>query len=526
VKRTALVGTTVLIAAAFLHATLGWIELRPAARGLNGDEVTYLERAEALRGGPAPADVLLWPPLYPRFLAAAGWLLGSPVRGAQAVQLVLLLAAAALLAGVARRLGLRPATSVACGGFLLVYPPVAAFAWYLWPEVVHLVLFLAVLWLLVARGDSLRWMLAAGALLGLALLTKSLLLPFWPLLFLPLFLDDREESSPATGRRRRLLRTAVAVAVAAAVLAVTVAPTLAANHRRTGRWLLAGSGTFNLWVGLNDRSRKSLEDPVVWPAYQEYLASADSWVERQEVLHREIRELVAERGVPGLLADQLSRQYFRLFDKDSYLTEQLPGGALAVGPRGYRDPPPPVAAALRAASYLPYALLLVLAAAGVALGTKSLPSAASPPRRRWWWLLLAFVGYNLALFLLLHVKSRYRVQLLPALLLFAGLGWDTLAGAVSGTVRPLPRGRVALAAALAVALLFLAFGGAAVEARPASAPLTPPPPRPRGARADAGGPGRAWRSPARRPRGRSWRSTGGGSGRRGDGPGGRRPGRG
>lgn len=449
----------ILLVAAVLHAVLGWNELRPAPRGLNGDEVTYLERAEALRsGGPAPADDLLWPPLYPRFLAAAGWLFGSPVRGAQAIQLALLLAAAGLLAGVARRLGLRPATSFACGGFLLVYPPVAAFAWYLWPEVLHLVLFLAVLRILMARGDALRWTAVAGALLGLALLTKSLLVPFWPLLFLPLFLADHGSPSSATTSpvgRRRFLRTALAVAVAAAVLAVTVAPTLHANHRRTGRWILAGSGTFNLWVGLNDRSRKSLEDPVVWPAYQEYLASGEDWGERQEVLHREIRELVAERGVVDVLGDQLWRQYFRLFDRDSYLTEQLPGGALAGGPRGYREPPAAVAAALRTASYLPYALLLVLAAAGVALGTKSLPSASTSPRRRgWWWLLLAFAGYNLALFLLLHVKSRYRVQLLPALILYAGLAWDALA-----TVRPLPRGRLAGASVLALLLLVLAFGG-------------------------------------------------------------------
>lgn len=56
--------------------------------------------------------------------------------------------------------------------------------------------------------------------------------------------------------------------------------------------------------------------------------------------------------------------------------------------------------------------LLALAAFGLA--------AWRDWRRRWLWLAAAFVGYQLALFLGLHVKTRFLLPMLPLLCLFAG----------------------------------------------------------------------------------------------------------
>ena len=96
-------------------------------------------------------------------------------------------------------------------------------------------------------------------------------------------------------------------------------------------------------------------------------------------------------------------------------------------------------------------------AQSAALGVAVLPHRG----RRWLWVGLGFVAYNLALFLLLHVKSRYRLQFLPVLLLYAGcaaawararLGRQEMP---AGWRQRLPK----WAWAVASLLLLLAFGG-------------------------------------------------------------------
>jgi hypothetical protein len=242
------------------------------------------------------------------------------------------------------------------------------------------------------------------------------------------------------------------VALVAAAVAVTLTSTLVGNARR-GAPLVADSSRFNLWVGLNDRSRKDMVDEVVGREYQTYLRSGQTAAARSEVLDAKIRKLVQERGWPALLRAQLGRQYFRLLDKDSFLTDQLPGGAIARQGYGYRGTPRAVAAALRGWSYALYAAVLLAAALGL---------AAAPPRARWHRVLLAFLAYNAAVFLFLHVKSRYRIPFLPVLYLQAGafvawwLEWRRSGAGPSRAAWTVAGGGAALA-------LFLAFGGRLLE---------------------------------------------------------------
>jgi hypothetical protein len=182
----------------------------------------------------------------------------------------------------------------------------------------------------------------------------------------------------------------------------------------------------------------------------EYRASSDDPAERDRILGEKIAERFRERGVPAILRDQLGRQYFRLFDKDSFLTDQLPGGAIANQGRGYRDPASAVAFVLTAGSFLLYAWILAFGAAGVVL--------ISPSGRRWLWIPLTFLAYNLAIFLLLHVKTRYRIPIMPVLIVYAAMTTtEALAGRIRvDRVRPW---RCVAAAGLALLALFLAFGG-------------------------------------------------------------------
>lgn len=421
--------------AAALQALLFALDTPARPRALWGDEVMYADLARRLAAGEDARIEPLWPPAYPRFLAGLLVLGGGSFLLARCVQLALLVASALLLRDLAARLTGSAVAGTVAAALLLLDPQVGAFAHFLWPEVPYLFLFLFAAWILVARGERPAWLAVAGIVLGLALLTKSLLGPFLPVLLLPLVL----------GTGLRGARRAALVLLGAAV---TVAPTVVDNARR-GAPLIADSSRFNLWVGLNDRSRKDMVDEVVGDEYHRYLKSGETAAARAQVLDARILGLVRERGLPALLRAQLARQYFRLLDKDSFLTDQLPGGAIARLGYGYRGAPPAAAALLRAWSYALYAAVLVAAALGF---------AAAPPRGPWHRVLAAYLAYNAAVFLLLHVKSRYRVAFLPVLYLQAGafVGW--WAAARASRASPSPAAWTAAGAAAALAL-FLAFAG-------------------------------------------------------------------
>lgn len=437
-----------VVAAAFVvHGALWWLYYRPVPKALWGDEATYWVSATALLAGdPAWWPDPLWPPLYPRFLAGIFAVGGSRVLGVQLVQTALLVGVAILLFDLARRLSGSHVASAVAGALALAYPPLVAFAHYLWPEVLHLFLFMTALWLLVARADRAVWCGVAGVAVGLALLTKSLLGPFLPVLVVAAF-----ARRPVAGS---LLRAAVFVAAVVA----TVAPTALEQRQRTGRLMIADSSAFNLWVGLNDRARRNFEIDVVSGIWEEYAASAETFAERDRILRDQIRARFDSSSWPELVWRQLGRQYFRLLDKDSYLTNQLPGGfAVERYGAGYRRASRPLAGAVRLVSFASYAVLLGIAPFGLLCWRFR--------DRRWMRVLLLFVVYNLAIFLWLHVKTRYRVQMLPVLFVGAGAAVAALArwqegGLPQGEV---PRWRV-MAAALCAALL---------EALAFAAPLLP-----------------------------------------------------
>ena len=433
-----------VVAAVAVHGALWSMSRGPLPESLWGDEIYYWQGATALHAGKAWHSDPLWPPLYPRFLAGI-LAAGGSVTAVRVVQTLMLLAVAWLLRDLTRHLtGSRLAGDVA-GALTLVYPPLVAFAHFLWPEVPYLLLFTGGLWILVRRPHRPPWLLGAGALIGLALLIKSLLGPFLPLLLLPLVLEGSVAS--------RMLRVSL---VAAAICAV-VAPTAISNHRRGTGVVVSDSLAFNLWVGLNDRSRKNFVDRVVDGEWRAFKASATTHPERNAILWHKTRALFEERGALQVLRDQLGRQYFRLLDRGSFLTDMLPGGDIAAHGFGYRDPPPAIAGGLRFSSYLLYVGILLGAVAGVVVW---------PPRsRRWLVIGLLFIAYNLALFLLLHAKSRYRVPMLPFLFLYGGCAAAWLAHRLGVNPGEAELWRVSAgcrswwaAALAALVLLFLAFG--------------------------------------------------------------------
>lgn len=436
-----------LAAVGAVHALLWWLYYRPVVKALWGDESRYLEAAaRLLAGDPGWHPGLLWPPLYPRFVAGLMAVGQTPVT-VQVVQTLLLVVAAAILWDLCRRLTGSGVAAAVAALLTVAFPPLAAFAHYLWPEVLHLLLMLTVLWVLVARSRSWWWAGLGGVALGLALLTKSLLLPFVPVLVAaaawPLPGASRAE------RVRAVLAGLGRVLLLVGVAGVTVAPTVVANYRTSGVPTIADSSAFNLWVGLNEASRRPFTRDVAHQVYREFSKSAPTFAERNRILWTKIRGRFRERPLPEILCGQLGRQYFLLLDKDSYLTEQLPGGAAPRQGDGYVAAPALVAGAVRGVSYATYALLLAAAPFGFV--------AWRFIDRRWLAVLLLFVAYNLALFLWLHATTRYQVQLLPVAFVGAGGAAAWLAGA-GDRRRPVWRGWV-VAGGTAAALLLFAFAG-------------------------------------------------------------------
>ncbi len=425
-------GTAILA----LHASLFLLDVSPRPRGLVGDEKMYLQKAQKLVAGETLAHDPLWPPLYPRLVAALLTVSDGSLLVVWVAQTALLVALAIVIAALAKAwLGEGPHV-LAAAALTLLDPTLGAFAHYLWPELSHVFLLAFAIWILAARRERRAWSIVFGATLGIALLTKSLLTPVVPWLLLLLVW-----SSPPLEAFKR-------AAFALLALGLVLLPTLSAAYRDTGRAFVADSSRFNLWLGLTDTGRRDRTDRGVGLELRAFRVGGETHLERNRAIEARIRAFVAERGPGRILLDQLGRQYFRLLSHHSVLTDQLPGGVLAWGGRGYAAGPGAITRGLEMAAVAFHALLLVAFAFALA----TLPLARQP----WWWGVVGFLAYNLALFLLLHVKSRYRIQIEPFLILWVGCALGTWLRRPAVTPS---RARLLLGTAGAVLLLFLAFGG-------------------------------------------------------------------
>lgn len=430
-----------------LNAMLAWAYYGAAAKVLVGDEASYQDRSLALLAGVYPTSSFIWPPGQDFFLAAINAIAGSGVLTVQLVQIVLLIVCAWLLVVIWRALDGPRAAFFACA-LLLLNPSTLGYAWWLWPETEHLACLLGALALVALPGQRrLLRALLAGLLIGFALLLKSLLAAFWPVFLL--FFVHRESS------RWRIETRAIAGFVLA--LGIAVAPAMLHGWQETGRPMIADSSIYNLYVGLSETSRSDYIQEADGPALAAFLSSAPTPQARNAIYTAHVRNLLAERGWFDTVKAQLGRQYFRLFSAKTLLVSQLPGAACAGRINAYAQTSMRVP--LVALAYASHILLLVMAAFGIACW------------RRWRAPIAAFTlllfGYQLALYLGLHIMERYIVPMLPFL---AGFGGSFIAAtlrradnepdsSMTSTTIALTPLRLALGTALAALLLFLAFGG-------------------------------------------------------------------
>lgn len=436
----------VLLAVGMLLHAVNYILLNtPSSRVLRGDEVRYHAESISIAAGVFPPPDFLWPPLQKFFLGFVYAVFGDGRLPVAAIQTALFLASALLLRKLVLRLELGVGAADTAMALFLLDPQIGSFAFFLWPEVIHLFLVLAAAALLFSRRDDISWRdVGGGACLGLALLAKSLLGPF-----VLVVLAAIAVSAGGRPAGRRFVRAAAA---GAGVLVIVI-PVVAWNGLHHGYWGIARSGVFNLWVGLNDPPSRTDYDSTPAKAYWEYQGSGGTPGERDRATLVRIEKKTATDGLVTTLANQLSKQYVRLFDKNSFFTDMLAGGRFRPS-----EPPTAFARPARIWAWTVYGLTLALAGPGLFIGSRR--AGARVPG-----LVLLFVLYNIAVFLFLHVKTRYRLPLLPCLEIYAGVtvSWAVTTWAKRRGPDPrggqVPYGWLAGGTVLSASLLWLAFGG-------------------------------------------------------------------
>jgi len=444
--------TVFVVLFALVQASLWTAYYAHGAKPLIGDEQSYQDFALAILAGGPWVPSTIWPPLQPLLLAAIYAIAGVNIAAVQVVQTVLLIACAVLLRTLWRRVGGSVAAANTAAALFVLNPATAAYAQWLWPEVTHLRLVLAAFCLLTGTVTRARAVLG-GISVGLALLAKSLLAAFWPV-FLFAFVRERP---------LRLLVQPAALFLLG--LTLVTAPALWHGYREYGRPMIADSSVYNVWVGLSDHWRSDYGSDMGGETLPAFLASADTPQQRNAIYRDKVRQLIKERGIAHIIVDQLGRHYFRLFSAKTPLVSQLPGPACA-GHLSIYNTPDWLTRFLTLGNNAFHILILAAAAFGVACWRRY------ADRRLW--LIALYIAYQLALLLLVHVKARFLLPIMPFLCCFAGsflvclrlhaqqhrapATMDVVEESLSFT-----RLRMAIGAALATFLLFLAFAGPALD---------------------------------------------------------------
>ncbi len=405
---------------AALVARLLFLALEPETRP-TGDERTWVGwgtqspagvASPEVRFSPLRTGVLFYPPLYPYFIGAVFALFGA----LDAVRLVQALLGALLVPVLgsvgARVLGPRAGTRVAALGAF--YPDLIWFSVHFWSET----LFLVLLWwafeklLHADQARSARQAVAAGALWGLAILTRETTLYFTPVAALWLaWRAPAGERRPAPARGALFLLTAL----------LTVLPWTWRNWIVYDAFVpVSTAGGLNLWQGNAPLSRQEVYD-----RYQ----AVTGLVAQYRHAQRMGLEAIAARQ-PTWIFEKLRDELPLFLEADSLALVHARRGAYGDVSRGAT-----VAAA--ALVLTPYLVLLLAFVVG----------CARQPLDRRVLLLLAFLAYYALIHVATHGFARYRLPALPVLFVLA------VSGLMAWPRRP---GRARLAAATVLALLLAA----------------------------------------------------------------------
>ena len=395
----------VLLWALFLipRAALILLEVTPTS-----DADWYYKRAGELAAGlgylgKTGEPTAFWPPGWPMALSLAFRLLGTSVTTLGLFNL----ACAALSAWLVLALGRRISGSELAArlGLLLlaVYPNAIAYVPLALTEVFYTTLLLAICWLLVDQRSRLAFV-AAGLLLGVAVLVKAQTLAVIPLIFGVGLLRK-------PGFFRALPRAAMQMALLAALAACAVAPWTWRNHVVMGEWIaVSANGGITLYTGNNDTARGEFapDDPGVKKLFARNLHELQYDAEAKRLGKEWIR------AHPLGFLKLMPLKFFHLWRTD--------GEAQWFYELGYRRYAEfeMLFRAVRVANQLWYWGLL----AGFAIAAVAIPRRRRRQGRRiagWWLLPYGIAVYPSAVAMIFSGQSRFHYPVMPFICIVSGL---------------------------------------------------------------------------------------------------------
>jgi 4-amino-4-deoxy-L-arabinose transferase-like glycosyltransferase len=205
------------------------------------DEVNYLDYGQHLLAHGLLPDAFR-PPMYPSLIAVAQLLGGEGASSVRVLQSFISIGAGwtmyRWLRGHVGHKGAALSTALWC-----LYPVLIGFSHLLWTETIFLSMLIFFFSCALPAGDlSMRRTALAGAVYGLATLTRSVLMPIAWLAPMAVMLHTERWA----WRPKRSLRALVFLGS----FALTVSPWLAHNQSVEGRWILTETTHgYNLWKG-------------------------------------------------------------------------------------------------------------------------------------------------------------------------------------------------------------------------------------------------------------------------------------
>ena len=341
-------------------------------------------------------------PLYTVFLAANYFLFGQGYLAPRIVQCLM----GATSCVMVQRLGIRLAgrtAGVIAGFAAALYGPLVFYETDLLRE--GLVIFLALALLLSLlrseKGVRLRWVAAAGFLMGLSLITRENTVLFLPVAAAWLFFR------PETRSRSRWLAPALFVLLAI----LTVVPVTMRNYLNSGAFVpVSSQGGLNFFMGNSADSEQltAVQPGIAWERLRfaplaELGANASPNAQNAWFFRSAFRDIAA---APGAWVRKLVKKAWLVF-----VAEELePNNDINL----YRGESWLLRALIFRLGPLWFPLGLVAPLFVLGAVTRK-PSAGA-------WLVFGFIAAFATSLVVLHVRARYRLPIAPVMLPFAAAG--------------------------------------------------------------------------------------------------------
>ena len=423
-------GKIVLLSAIILISFITKIALAWVTRDTISyfDEWGYYEAAELQLEDPNFVEVFR-PSAYICFLTGIFWIFGKSLFAAKAAQVLLSTFSVVLLYGIARRIFSEKVALTAAGIFAF-YPNLVAFTHYLWRETFFIFLVLSFFYFLFPVSSNYRryHTLLAGIIIGLIALTRPDIVSLLLVSFIYFFCTERRWS-------RTLSKTLILLFG----IAIVLFPWTIRNYIFTGRFMLvsADSGK-HLWHSLNTmikygedyRIYELFDEPgfyepgdVIFPGSnrgREINRPESSQSNIVDVYHEEVAnalEFVFDN--PWLVIKRMWPKFCILWGPNSFVIRHLRlgiyGKNFATGGWPIKIYPPENMALVKAVTLivtLSYSFVIITGLLGMIFHKPSKKSLS----------LILYIIFSTAIISFLLGMSRYRLKLMPFIIIFSAYG--------------------------------------------------------------------------------------------------------